>query len=66
MGVRQSNMLKSLVALHPEGVDRNDTIICDDVTLKEVALHPEGVDRNFPGLAALKGKISRPPPGGRG
>ena len=35
------------VALHPEGVDRNDD---PDAELRcfAVALHPEGVDRNSP------------------
>ena len=37
--------LLSLVALHPEGVDRNK--IAGDVFIEiHVALHPEGVDRN--------------------
>ena len=34
-----------LVALHPEGVDRNSTFN-KSVYHKSVALHPEGVDRN--------------------
>ena len=36
-----------VVALHPEGVDRNPEgkVCCD---LCPVALHPEGVDRNAP------------------
>ena len=40
-------MLDNLVALHPEGVDRNTPGMREVVTLKEVALHPEGVDRNI-------------------
>ena len=34
-----------LVALHPEGVDRNLTLI-NTTGNTIVALHPEGVDRN--------------------
>ena len=34
------------VALHPEGVDRNDTASKKLWTYPTVALHPEGVDRN--------------------
>ena len=34
-----------LVALHPEGVDRNPYLVIIVYT-KKVALHPEGVDRN--------------------
>ena len=34
-----------VVALHPEGVDRNAAHI-DAVLAAAVALHPEGVDRN--------------------
>ena len=34
-----------LVALHPEGVDRN-TLTLDPERIDRVALHPEGVDRN--------------------
>ena len=34
-----------LVALHPEGVDRNFTLTLDPERI-DVALHPEGVDRN--------------------
>ena len=39
-------MLCAVVALHPEGVDRNTekVIILSGNTI--VALHPEGVDRN--------------------
>ena len=54
------------VALHPEGVDRNDQY---RKRRKDalVALHPEGVDRNSARpdtLAVLPNR--RPPPGGRG
>ena len=35
-----------LVALHPEGVDRNDKIEGVIQPMVKVALHPEGVDRN--------------------
>ena len=35
-----------VVALHPEGVDRNYYTL-SPTPLKPVALHPEGVDRNF-------------------
>ncbi len=36
----------SVVALHPEGVDRNNTVYKRKEPLF-VALHPEGVDRNL-------------------
>ena len=36
-----------MVALHPEGVDRNSVHLRADVATR-VALHPEGVDRNNP------------------
>ena len=35
-----------MVALHPEGVDRNSAIMSRKTTGIVVALHPEGVDRN--------------------
>ena len=35
-----------LVALHPEGVDRNGKALADSYSIAGVALHPEGVDRN--------------------
>ena len=38
-----------LVALHPEGVDRNALVDADTVKNLAVALHPEGVDRNLQG-----------------
>ena len=37
---------KLRVALHPEGVDRNQTSGGKSVIEYTVALHPEGVDRN--------------------
>ena len=37
---------KASVALHPEGVDRNQASGGKSV-IEYVALHPEGVDRNF-------------------
>ena len=36
----------TLVALHPEGVDRNRQAACRKILRCRVALHPEGVDRN--------------------
>ena len=36
-----------LVALHPEGVDRNLKLVDIPKANKAVALHPEGVDRNI-------------------
>ena len=41
-----------VVALHPEGVDRNK-LIADIVGNGKVALHPEGVDRNTIGYKGL-------------
>ena len=35
-----------LVALHPEGVDRNNLWSAVSTVILSVALHPEGVDRN--------------------
>ena len=35
-----------VVALHPEGVDRNSRDVAEIVLVCVVALHPEGVDRN--------------------
>ena len=35
------------VALHPEGVDRNQLFPRLDIVKSRVALHPEGVDRNW-------------------
>ena len=56
---------QEIVALHPEGVDRNTY----GATLKNgmvVALHPEGVDRNCYFKLRVNFEFSRPPPGGRG
>ena len=36
-----------MVALHPEGVDRNLLPCLNTCLVFEVALHPEGVDRNI-------------------
>ncbi len=36
-----------MVALHPEGVDRNHVFLPYLGFTVYVALHPEGVDRNF-------------------
>ena len=56
-----------IVALHPEGVDRNTTLLHVDVASNLVALHPEGVDRNIcVEKDTCKVFRSRPPPGGRG
>ena len=44
-----------LVALHPEGVDRNSTLPKTGPKIS-VALHPEGVDRNF-SISAHKMRI---------
>ncbi len=38
--------MASSVALHPEGVDRNNTYTTNTNSEFNVALHPEGVDRN--------------------
>ena len=55
-----------IVALHPEGVDRNKLRGTDAVRF-HVALHPEGVDRNPQKKPDLDNIMkSRPPPGGRG
>ncbi len=35
-----------IVALHPEGVDRNAPVLTARLCCPPVALHPEGVDRN--------------------
>ena len=37
---------RSTVALHPEGVDRNELRVVGVYDILVVALHPEGVDRN--------------------
>ena len=41
----ENHQTDEIVALHPEGVDRN-IIPGITVSLMRVALHPEGVDRN--------------------
>ena len=43
--ISRTSPRSSLVALHPEGVDRN-LFGYDIADLDRVALHPEGVDRN--------------------
>lgn len=54
------------VALHPEGVDRNNMAKID-ISKIDVALHPEGADRNYDwGVIAQHFEASRPPPKGRG
>ena len=55
-----------IVALHPEGVDRNLKGRNDRNWTADVALHPEGVDRNLGIKAELFEVLGRPPPGGRG
>ena len=54
------------VALHPEGVDRNESPEDIRVRISNVALHPEGVDRNEHRNADFTALNGRPPPGGRG
>ena len=44
---RVGNSPPAMVALHPEGVDRNSVEQVRPLTLSDVALHPEGVDRNL-------------------
>ena len=59
-------LLLLVVALHPEGVDRN-TAGERRNGIAKVALHPEGVDRNYDwGVIAQHFEASRPPPKGRG
>ena len=56
-----------MVALHPEGVDRNDGKEVGFRASALVALHPEGVDRNAEKMPVIQEQIKgRPPPGGRG
>ena len=65
MMVQKVTRATKVVALHPEGVDRNTTEQL--AALKgEVALHPEGVDRNGDICIKIIDAFSRPPPGGRG
>ena len=59
-------LIPKLVALHPEGVDRNLYKCLSIKQVQTVALHPEGVDRNFEAYCELLRNESRPPPGGRG
>ena len=54
------------VALHPEGVDRNQASGGKSVIEYTVALHPEGVDRNLDTYERPADPEGRPPPGGRG
>ena len=42
-----------MVALHPEGVDRNIFVFVLSPICAYVALHPEGVDRNVSGYAII-------------
>ena len=44
----------SIVALHPEGVDRNKDQLPNGYKPRNVALHPEGVDRNIYGPPNIK------------
>ena len=46
MGSGQTTKCGGGVALHPEGVDRNNMAKID-ISKIDVALHPEGVDRNL-------------------
>ena len=56
-----------MVALHPEGVDRNVNFSEPVRKGNKVALHPEGVDRNTQTEETkMKRFEGRPPPGGRG
>ena len=54
------------VALHPEGVDRNNPERLVTAEKAQVALHPEGVDRNLILRLQKDAAPGRPPPGGRG
>ena len=47
-------VISPVVALHPEGVDRN-RLIRSEFGIKGVALHPEGVDRNIDFLHTVRG-----------
>ena len=46
MGSGQTTKCGGGVALHPEGVDRNNMAKID-ISKIDVALHPEGADRNY-------------------
>ena len=48
------------VALHPEGVDRNDIASKKLWTYPTVALHPEGVDRNISIALIWVGEVASP------
>ena len=53
-----------MVALHPEGVERNKMSASNGVHLLGVALHPEGVDRHASGASPLRaGKVALHPEG---
>ena len=58
-------LIRLAVALHPEGVDRNNHDGAE-IPFDQVALHPEGVDRNNPTPRFRGDMFGRPPPGGRG
>ena len=60
------SVLTSVVALHPEGVDRNSRKCQRRRKQMKVALHPEGVDRNMAIRGTESRRRCRPPPGGRG
>ena len=47
MTINLDALVPKLVALHPEGVDRNLASAAVQVSGIHVALHPEGVDRNI-------------------
>ena len=56
--------LFALVALHPEGVDRNNMSEAELLGHIVVALHPEGVDRNvYFGLFAKARRVALHPEG---
>ena len=66
MGSGQTTKCGGGVALHPEGVDRNNMAKID-ISKIDVALHPEGADRNYDwGVIAQHFEASRLPPKGRG
>ena len=48
--------MKRFVALHPEGVDRNQRDSPLKHAFRLVALHPEGVDRNWPLVQTVQRK----------
>lgn len=65
MGSGQTTKCGGGVALHPEGVDRNNMAKID-ISKIDVALRPEGVDRNLNLKVSYGSAKSHPPPGGRG